>query len=369
MIRVLEVLASLRRAGAERVAVSLVCGLDRTRFECGVVSLYDAFPGGFESELSARGIPVWHLSKRRGFDPRMWHRLARVIGSFRPGIVHTHSYVLRYVLPAHMATVRGTVVHSIHNVAEREVDRAGRMVHRVAFGLGVKPVAISGEMARSFRALYGREPAAIIYNGAGVERGFRAEAREAWRRVHGFGPDDLLIVSVARFEPQKNPLGLIAAFARALPELPSSYLVMAGEGTLLGECRAVAARLGVSERVYFPGLCQDVAELLSACDLFALASDWEGVPVAVIEAMAARLPVVATAVGGVPELVETGVTGVLVAPGDMDALSRAFVELAGNSERMLLMGEQAMRRALRFDSGAMIESYARLFEQLRGGAK
>ncbi len=369
MIRVLEVLASLRRAGAERVAVSLARGLDQTRFECGVVSLYDAFSGGLESDLAARGIQVWHLGKRRGFDPRMWHRLVRVIASFGPDIIHTHSYVLRYVLPAHLATWRGKVVHSVHNVAEREVDYVGRWVHHAAFRLGVKPVAISGEVARSFRALYGREPAAIIYNGTRVEKGFRAGARESWRRVHGFGPDDLLIVSLARFEAQKNPVGLITAFARALPRLPSSYLVMAGEGSLAGECRAAAARLGVSDRVYFPGLCRDVAELLSACDLFALASDWEGVPVAVIEAMAARLPVVATAVGGVPELIETGVSGLLVKPGDPDALAWAFADLACDPERRRQMGDEAMRRALRFDSGAMIESYARLFEQLCGGVQ
>jgi glycosyltransferase involved in cell wall biosynthesis len=368
MIRVLEVLATLRRAGAERVAVSLARGLDRGRFETAVVSLYDEFEGGFEPELEASGVKVWHLGKRRGFDPRMWYRLARVFRSFRPDIIHTHSYVLRYVLPARMTAPRGRVVHSIHNLAEREVDRAGRLVQRAAFRMGVIPVAISEEVARSFRSLYKRDPAAIIQNGAAVESGFRAGARESWRRLHGFSPDDLLIVSLARFEPQKNPRGLITAFARALPELPSGHLVMAGEGTLLGECRELAARLGVSGRVHFPGLCRDVAELLSACDVFALTSDWEGVPVAVIEAMAARLPVVATAVGGVPELVETGVTGVLVKRGEMDAVSRALVELAREPERMRHMGEQAQRRAGRFDAGVMIDSYARLFERLRGGA-
>lgn len=367
MIRVLEVLASLRRAGAERVAVSVACGLDRTRFEPAVVSLYDAFSGGFEPDLEACGLKVWHLGKRRGFDPRMWYRVSRVIRLFRPNIIHTHSYVLRYVLPARAANPHGIVVHSVHNSAEREVDRTGRMVHRIGFRLGVQPVAISDEVARSFRELYGSEPAAIIYNGAGVENGFQAGARESWRRVHGFSPADLLIVSAARFEPQKNPLGLIAAFARALPRLPASHLIMAGEGSLLGECRALAARLGVSDRVYFPGLCRDVAELLSACDIFALASDWEGVPVAVIEAMAARLPVVATAVGGVGELVETDVTGLLVPPGDAHALAEAMADLAGDPERRRGMGERARQRAERFDASVMVASYARLFERLCGG--
>lgn len=368
MIGVLEVLASLRRAGAERVAVSLACGLDRARFKPAVVSLYDAFPGGFEPELEARGVPVFHLGKRRGFDPRMWPRLACVIREVRPSIIHTHSYVLRYVMPARMIVRCGRVVHTVHNLAGREVELAGRMVHRVAFRSGVVPVAISDVVARSFRETYGRDPAAVIYNGTEVENRFQPGARNSWRQAHGFRQEDLLIVSVARFEVQKNPRGLIQAFARALPRLPSSYLVMAGEGALLGDCRELASSLGVSGRVRFLGLCEDVAELLSACDIFALASDWEGVPVAVIEAMAARLPVVATAVGGVPELVEDGITGVLAPPGDMEAVSTAIVELANNLERLRQMSEQARQRAQRFDSAAMIESYARLFERSCGGA-
>ncbi|MCE5306582.1 MAG: glycosyltransferase [Acidobacteriales bacterium] len=368
MIAVLEVLASLRRAGAERVAVSLACGLERTRFKPAVVSLYDAFPGGFEAELEAHGVPVFHLGKRRGFDPRMWTRLARVIREVRPSIIHTHSYVLRYVMPAWMLARRGRVVHTVHNLAGREVELAGRMVHRVAFRAGAVPVAISDEVARSFRETYGRDPGAVIYNGTEVENGFQPGARDSWRRAQGFRSADLLIVSLARFEAQKNPQGLIRAFARALPRLPSGYLVMAGEGTLLTECRELASSLGISERIRFLGLCQDVAELLSACDIFALASDWEGVPVAVIEAMAAGLPVVATAVGGVSELVEEGVTGVLAPPRDVEAVSKAIVELASNPERLRQMSVQARKRAHRFDSAVMIESYARLFERLCGGA-
>lgn len=366
-LRVLEVLASLRRAGAERVAVSLACGLDPARFKAGVISLYDPFAGGFESELAEHNVPMWRLGKRPGLDPRMWPRLARVFREFRPDIVHTHSYVLRYVLPAHALRRTGTIVHSVHNLAAQEVDAAGRAIHRLAFRAGVVPVAVSEEVARSFRNVYGFEPA-VIPNGIDTRRRIPAVAREEWRKSHGFQPSDVLIVSVARFEPQKNPIGLIRAFARANSAEPASHLIMAGEGSLLEASRHLAQQLGLAGRVHFPGVCRSVPELLAACDLFALASNWEGSPVAILEAMAAGLPVLATAVGGVPELVLKDVTGVLVPPGDMEALARAMTALARDPARRQAMGEAGAKRAARFDAGEMIQSYARLFERLRGRA-
>lgn len=363
-IRVLEALATLRRAGAEQVAVSLACGLPPSRFETGVVTLYDAFPGGLDAVVEERGAPLWRLGKRRGLDPRMWPRLGRVLRDFRPDVIHTHSYVLRYVLPAWAWERRGVVVHTVHNVAEKEVDALGRAVHRIAFRAGVRPVAVSGEVARSFRAVYGFEPAAVIPNGVATARAVEPGAREAWRMAHGFAPDDLVVASVGRFDPQKNPLGLITAFARAAAGRPAMRLAMAGEGSLLETSRALARKLGA--RVSFPGLLERVPEMLSACDVFALASHWEGSPMAVIEAMAARLPVVATAVGGVPELVVDGVTGRLTPPGDAAALAAALADLVDDPEKRRRFGAAAGLRAARFGVGAMVESYAAFFEESAG---
>jgi glycosyltransferase involved in cell wall biosynthesis len=358
-IRVLEVVASLRRAGAEQVAVSLACGLDRARFETAVVSLYDPFPGGFETALEECGVAVWHMGKRRGLDPRMWGKLAQVVRRFRPHVLHTHSYVMRYVLPAHFRRV----VHTVHNLAEQEVDGIGRAIHRLAFRAGAAPVAISAAVARSFAQVYGREPAGIIPNGVDVGRGFRPEARAAWRSRHGFGPGDYLVVSVARLEAQKNPLHLIGAFAEGLREAPAAHLLMAGEGALLEPARQLASQAGIAARVHFLGLCEDVAELLSACDLFALGSDWEGAPMAILEAMAAHLPVVATAVGGVPDLVEDAVTGLLVPARDRSALGRAMAALERDSQRRQRMSAAAAHRAQSFDQAGMIYAYAELFER------
>jgi glycosyltransferase involved in cell wall biosynthesis len=365
-IRVVEVLATLKRAGAEQMAVSLACRLDPARFETAVVALFDAYEGGFEGVLEERGIPVWHLGKRPGLDPRIFSRLAGVFRRYRPDVAHTHSYVMRYALPAAwMSGVKG-LVHTVHNVAGSEVDGLGRLIHRVGFWRGAVAVAVAGEVARSFREVYGREPAAVIRNGIEVDRYYQPQARQAWRAGQGFREDDLLVVSVARLEEQKNPLGLIDAFARASGGNGRWRLLMAGDGSLREAARERARERGVGGRVHWLGVRSDIPELLAAGDVFALASHWEGYPMAVMEAMAAGLPVVATAVGGVPELVEDGVSGLLAPPGDGEALAAALAEAV---RRRRELGEAGRRRAARFGVDEMVASYARLFERVAGGGR
>jgi glycosyltransferase involved in cell wall biosynthesis len=365
-IRVLEILASLRRAGAERMAVSLACRLDPRRFETGVVSLFDAFPGGLEPVLAEAGVDTWHLGKHSGFDPRMVARLYRVMRAFRPAVVHTHSYVLRYSLPAGLAARTGAMVHTVHNLAAKEVDLAGRLIHRAAFKRRVAAVAVGEQVRRSFRELYGAEPAATIPNGIDLEAFRRPGARQRWRQENGFAEGDFLIASVARLEPQKNPLGLIESFAQAFGDAPHPHLLLAGDGSLREIARECAVRRGVAGRVHFLGVRAEVAEMLAACDLFAMSSHWEGSPLAVMEAMAAGLPVVATAVGGVPELVADGETGLLVPPGEVRTFAAALASLAGDPDRRHELGAAAVRRAAAFSVDAMVASYAGLFERLAG---
>jgi glycosyltransferase involved in cell wall biosynthesis len=361
-IRVLEVIPTLKRAGAENMAASLACLLDKSRFEIAVASLYDAFPNGLEPLLGRHGVPVRHLGKRRGFDPRMYPRLSAVRREFRPHIVHTHSYVLRYVLPVFAR--RGTaIVHTVHNIASKEAGRLGQAIHRYAFRHGVTPVAIAGELARSVRALYDVEPETIP-NGVDAAAFHRPEARLPWRQANGFQPDDILILSAARLDPQKNPLALLEAFALAAAGESRCRLLLAGGGSLLEAARERAARLGVAGSVHFLGVREDMPELLNACDIFALASDWEGHPLSVMEAMAAGLPVAATAAGGVPEIVEDGATGLLVPPGDIASFAAALQCLVRNPLRRRELGGAARAASARFDSSAMASAYSALFERL-----
>jgi glycosyltransferase involved in cell wall biosynthesis len=368
-IRVLEILATLKRAGAERMAVSLASRLDASRFESGVVSLFDPFEGGLEPELGAAGVPVWHLGKRPGLDVRMIGRLRRVMREFRPTVVQTHSYVLRYSLPAAAGLARAVMVHTVHNVAARETDFVGRTLHRAVFGGRVAAVAVGEEVRRSYREWYGQEPAATIRNGIETSAFHLPEARRQWRAANGFRESDFLAVSVGRLDPQKNPVMLVEAFGRALGGVAGGRLLLVGQGSLRGEVAARARELGLAERVNLLGVRPDVAQVLAASDLFVMASDWEGTPLAVMEAMAAGLPVVATAVGGVPELVKDGETGLLCPAGDLGTLAEEMGRLARDGLLRRAMGCAGLARSAEFSVDRMVAEYAALFERLTGGRR
>ena len=347
--RVLEISATLKPAGAENLVLSLASGLDRARFDTAVVSLYDAFPGGLEPQFEEHGISVGHLGKRRGPDLRMYARLQRIVECFRPHVIHSHCYVTRYTLPLKARAM----VHTVHNLAPLEAGHLGRVIHRWAFRRGVVAVAVGQAVADSFRRTYGFPPAATILNGIETSRFWRPEARNAWRRANGFRDDDVLIVSTGRLERQKNPLAL----AHAMDQIPNARLLLAGQGSLRG---SLASR----DRVHLLGVRKDIPELLAAADIFALASDWEGLPLAVIEAMAAGLAVVATRVGCIPEAVEHGRSGLLVPPHDQRALVDALRTLVENPERHAELGTAARARSSRFSVGRMVTAYEDLFSRL-----
>lgn len=365
MMRVLHILPDLDPGGAQRMAVHLMQTLDRERFEVGAVSLFDPVGTDLEEILAQSDIRVWHLGKRRGPDPRMFAELYRVLRRFRPHVVHTHQYVLRYVLPPAIFYRAPVMVHTLHNLAEKEVDYAGRLVHKAAFKYGVIPVAIAQDVADSIVRVYSIDGGLpLIPNGIPVERyGCPLVDRRTWRSREGFDSKDVLFASIARLDPQKNQALLLEAFAREFIEEPRVHLLLVGEGRLRSVLEKQANNLGIRERVRFLGVRADVPEILGAVDAFVLSSDWEGNPLCVMEAMAARRVVISTAVGGVPELVEDGNTGLLVPKGDTKALSRAMRHLLERPESRRAMEEVSAAKAVKqFGVDVMVRAYEELYE-------
>ena len=368
-VRVMHVVPSFSTGGAQRVAAHILRYLDPHRFETAAVSLWGRFDTDMERDLAGAGIPVTYLNKSRGPDPRVFGRLASSFVAFGPDVVHTHVGALRYAWPVMMWKEIPARVHTLHNVAEKEATRAVRPLHRLAFRTGVRPVAIAGEVRQSFLRTYGGADIPVIMNGIPVARYRRPETpRALWRRRLGIGQGALVVTCVARIEPQKNHALLLQAFGKAAAVFSEAVLLLAGFDTPHRRpLEALVERLGLSGRVRFLGERFDIPDLLHGTDVFALASDWEGNPLTVMEAMAAGRAVVCTAVGGVPELIRDGVDGRLVPAGDVGAFADALLDVLGDPVLRRALGEAAARHAVRaFGVETMAAAYGALYLDLLG---
>lgn len=367
-IRVVHLLPALQIGGAERLAVNLcLYHTERTAPAC---VIYDP-PSDthYERQLRQAQIPLVSVYKQRAYDMGVLVRLLRLLRYLKPTVVHLHISGINYAYPL-LPLLRVPSVYTVHNIAERDLHarRGGRLVQYLAFRyrLGrVQPVAISEQVRVSFQQLYGWGEVPVIWNGIPVEEFTPSpERRACWRAREGFSETETLIVCIAGFRPQKNLSLLIRAFAGL--SRAAARLVLVGSGEQEAQLRALAHELGVAARVHFLGVRHDIPAILNACDLFTLSSDWEGTPMAIMEAMASGLPVISTAVGGVPELVQHGITGLLTPPGDMDALRDALQQLLSDSALRESMGNAARQFAVeRFDIRKTVDAYEQLYAQLR----
>jgi glycosyltransferase involved in cell wall biosynthesis len=211
------------------------------------------------------------------------------------------------------------------------------------------------------------EKVVTIYNGVDAENFSTSGTRTTGQVLQPFGiPTDVpLVGSVGRFRPQKGYADLLVAMKQVKENAPTARLLLVGDAELQADLEAKAMSLGLDEVVTFAGVRTDVPEILTALDVFVLASLWEGMPNAILEAMAAGLPVVATAVGGTPEVVVDGVTGLLVPPRDPTALAQAITRLLDDPDLRQRMGRAGRERVLQhFSVEQMVKRTQTLYEQL-----
>ena len=361
-LRILHIMPTLTVGGAEQMAAHLMIGLSRSH-TVGAVGLFPEANSPVERRLAEANIPQWHLKKRAGFDPGMFSALSQVFCEFRPQVVHTHMAVQRYVFPVLLRNRSVAAVHTIHNLAEHETDTFGRLVHWFAFRNRVLPIGISQEVAASVARVYGMRCKAVIPNCIPVEY-YRDSTSDSaqWRKEEGIDADAVVFTSVARLEPQKNPL--LALKALSTLSDPRAHLLVLGEGSLEEQVAAYVRSHGLSSRVHLLGKQNNIPSILAASDVFVLGSDWEGNPLAVMEAMAAGLPVIATDVGGVPELVRCGKEGILVRAGDWSGFADAMRDLLDDAPKRIAMGAAAQTRAFsEFRVERMVQRYAELYQE------
>lgn len=325
VIRVLWLTKGLGPGGAERLLVEHARAGDRDRFRFEVGYLLP-WKQHLVAEIEQLGVPTHCFGARTEADPRWVWRFASLVRSGGFDVVHAHSPVsaaiARLVIRAGFRST--AMVYTEHNRWPSH-HRATRALNRATFAMNDAVIAVSVEVADSMSPAAGAR-AEVVTHGIDLAR-VRAHRRERERaRAElGVGPDDVLAVTVANLRENKRYPDLLAAARQVIDAGAPVTFAAAGQGPLEAEVRARHAALGLGDRFRLLGYRDDALRVIAAGDLFVLASGHEGLPVAVMEAFALGVPVVATAVGGLAEAVTDGVDGLLVEPRDPPALAAAIL--------------------------------------------
>lgn len=362
---------NLNRGGLERAVIDLIRAQVALGHRCQVVCLFER--GSLADELAELDVPVHACAKRRGLDLSALRRARRLLRAHATEVLHTHNATAHYhaVLAALGLPIRCTI-NTRHGMGALEVGSRREWLYRRSLARTDAVVTVC-EAARRELLRLGTVPESrlvAIPNGIRIERYAAADADMRGRLLDSLGlpAQTRVIGTVGRLAPAKDHLGLITAFAGMSDQVPDCVLVIVGDGELRGELEARIRATSLQDRVFLLGDRNDVGDLLRGFDLFAMSSRTEGYSIALIEASAAALPIVATEVGGNAEIVRDGVNGRLVPAGDSVRMMTTLRELIEDPALRARLGQAGREWALREGSfTTMAKRYDALYAKRGSG--
>ncbi len=366
-MRVMFLSTSMGMGGADKQLLSAAQLMHAQGHDVCIVSLTELGPMGLEAR--SQGIRTESLDMRRGVpDPRGLIRLIRLVRAWKPDVLHSHMVHANLMARAVRLFARVPVmVSTIHNIYEG--GPLWMAAYRISNGLVDHMTIISEAAADRFvnERIVPRELLTCVPNGVDTER-FRQvapETREALRSSLGVN-DRFVWLAVGRFEIAKDYPNMLHAFAQVCQRDSNAVLLLVGHGSLQQETESLAQSLGLGDRIRFLGVRSDVPEVMAAADGYVMSSAWEGMPIALLEAAAAGLPIVATRVGGNHEVVRDGESGFLVPPRDPEALGQAMLRLMEQApERRRDMGERGREHVrVHYGLGRVVERWQDLYRQV-----
>ena len=340
-MEIVHVVENLDRGGLERTVVDLIASQRDAGHECRVICLFKL--GLLARELLASGVRVDACGKRPGLDLRALRRARALIRQSPDAVIHTHNAMAHYyAVLASLGLPVKCRINTRHGMGGR--TRSGRQewLYRQSLRGTDYAVAVC-EAARQRFAADGMRPRRALLsvpNGIRLERFRPADdvARQSLVAELGLPTGSRIIGTVGRLQPVKDHALLLRAFAKVRVQVPEAALVIVGDGPLRAALEAQAEQAGLSDALRFMGDRHDVPRLLTGMEVFALTSTSEGYSVALLEACASSLPIVATDVGGNREIVRHGINGRLVPPGDTAAIATALIALLRGGEQAAAMG-------------------------------
>lgn len=343
--------------GAETMVENLAICLKNSGNEVTVVSLYNTRTE-HTARLEKNNVSVVFLGKQNGLDFSVIKKLHKLIRKIKPDAIHTHLYSLKYAAIASCLDRSMVIIHTVHNTAKKEMGEKDRRFNNILYHREKAiPVALSKEIQKSIIEEYNleAEKVPIIYNGI-------KSTNQREKTSYSFDKK-FIIIHVGRFQEQKNHICIIKA-ASILKNMVDNFEIrLFGNGPLIDEMRTAAEELKVSDCVCFMGTSEHVTEEMKKADIFILPSLWEGMPMTIIEAMNVGLPIIASDVGGVPDMIQNEKNGVLIQPSP-EELANEIYRLYCNEGLRKQLGTTALRSAKLFTAEEMSRQYIDLYQRV-----
>lgn len=361
-IRVAHVSASLHYGGKENGVVNLVNRLDPAIFENYIFTYVRG--GALARRVDPTRCRVVELGDKLGGDYRLYFKLAREFRRYRIHIAHTHSWatVMEGIIGARLARVP-IIIHGEHGTMKTET-KLHIQIQRALWHSTDQMLAVSNVLRENLQRQFNfpKEKIRVIANGVDLSRFALTRQSDDYKTRLGLPANALVFGAIGRVVPVKAYPTLLQAAKLIFDEIPMAHLVMVGDGPQLEALVQLAEEYQIAARVHFLGARKDVPEILRAFDVFVLSSESEGMSNTILEAMASARPVVATAVGGNPELVVDRETGLLVPPHDPPAMAAAIMKLLRDTALCRQMGWLGRQRVEeKFSLEVMVQNYANIY--------
>ncbi|MGG3478579.1 glycosyltransferase [Peribacillus frigoritolerans] len=354
-IKILHVIPDFGTGGAEKLVLDLLSNYDKSKFTMAVLSLYNKSNTIYEKQLEKKGVEVFYLGKKPGIDISMINKIIKIFKKYNPAVIHTHRYVVRYTLIPSVLLRIPIRIHTVHNIAEKELDRIGIKLQNIAYRFfNYIPVAISTSVKNSITDLYKiKSDIPLINNGIDIEKYIFKGIKKNSGIIN--------LIHIGRFSPQKNHDFLIDVFSRVAKEKSNVRLRLVGDGELRKHIEDKVKFMGIVDRVEFLGIREDIPNLLAESDIFLMSSDWEGLPLTLLEAMASGLPIVATKVGGIPDVAKHNSNAILVPRKNKELFYKAIVNLIEDFDLRNSMSEKSFLLSREFDIRVAEKQYEELY--------
>lgn len=354
-IRILQVIPDMELAGAETMCENLTNELAKSN-EVAIVSFFGKHTE-ITKRLERKGIKIIYLDKKKGPDIGLIKKIKNVINDFKPDVIHTHRYCLEYVYPAVKISKYKNIkiVHTVHNIASKEIPKSRRMLRKIFINnKNIVYVAISEIVQKTIHEEYNIDykDIPVILNGIDLKN---CIVKKNYNNTK-------VLLNIGRLSEQKNQEFLIDVFQKVHEKHPEYKLKIIGNGPLENEIKKQIAEKELDNFIILEKNKANCYKDLNESDMFVMTSKWEGIPMTIIEAMGTGLPIITSNVGGIPNMIENYVEGILLDLNEDDFINK-ICDVIETKKLRENLGKNALRRSAEFSSKIMADKYMEIYER------